>query len=77
MLLDIPRVDEPVRRFDEMAVLAKELAKAMRVTLADDQSVALSDGAIDQIRAQVAATEDLMLVGHITPGSAQALRLFS
>ena len=77
LLLDIPRVDEPVRRFDEMAVLAKELAKAMRVTLADDQRVALSDGAIDQIRAQVAATEDLMLVGHITPGSAQALRLFS
>jgi hypothetical protein len=26
---------------------------------------------------QVAATEDLMLVGHITPGSGQALRLFS
>ena len=25
----------------------------------------------------VAATEDLMLVGHITPGSGQALRLFS
>lgn len=77
LLLDIPRVDEPVRRFDEMTVLAKEMAKAMRVTLADDQKVALSDGAIEQIRAQVAATEDLMLVGHITPGSAQALRLFS
>lgn len=77
LLLDIPRVDEPVRRFDEMVLLAKELAKAMRVTLADDQRVALSDGALAQIREQVAATEDLMLIGHITPGSAQALRLFS
>lgn len=77
LLLDIPRVDEPVRRFDEMVALAKELAKSLRATLADDQRVALSDGAIAQIRAQVAATEDLMLVGHITPGSAQALRLFS
>jgi FtsZ-interacting cell division protein ZipA len=77
LLLDIPRVDEPVRRFDEMAVLARELAKALRTTLADDQRVALSDGAIAQIRSQVAAIEDLMLVGHITPGSAQALRLFS
>ncbi len=77
LLLDIPRVDEPVRRFDEMVALAKELAKLLRTTLADDQRVALSDGAIAQIRAQVAATEDLMLVGHITPGSAQALRLFS
>jgi len=77
LLLDIPRVDEPVRRFDEMVELARELAKALRTTMADDQRVALSDGAIAQIRAQVAATEDLMLVGHITPGSAQALRLFS
>lgn len=77
LLLDIPRVDEPVRRFDEMVVLAQELAKALRATIADDQRVALSDGAIAQIRAQVAATEDLMVVGHVTPGSAQALRLFS
>lgn len=77
LLLDIPRVNEPVRCFDEMVTLARELAKTLRLTLADDQRVALSDGAIAQIRAQVAATEDLMLAGHITPGSAQALRLFS
>jgi FtsZ-interacting cell division protein ZipA len=77
LLLDIPRVCEPVRRFDEMVALAQELAKTLRTTMVDDQRVALSDGAIAQIRAQVAATEDLMLVGHITPGSAQALRLFS
>ncbi|HLP97329.1 MAG TPA: cell division protein ZipA C-terminal FtsZ-binding domain-containing protein [Sideroxyarcus sp.] len=77
LLLDIPRVDEPVRRFDEMVALARELAKTLRTTMTDDQRVALSDGAIAQIRAQVAATEDLMLVGHITPGSAQALRLFA
>lgn len=77
LLLDIPRVDEPVRRFDEMVALAQELAKTLRATMADDQRVALSEGAIAQIRAQVAATEDLMLAGHITPGSAQALRLFS
>jgi FtsZ-interacting cell division protein ZipA len=77
LLLDIPRVSEPVRCFDDMVALAQELAKALRTTLVDDQRVALSDGAIAQIRSQVAATEDLMLVGHITPGSAQALRLFS
>jgi FtsZ-interacting cell division protein ZipA len=77
LLLDIPRVTEPVRRFDEMVALTQELAKTLRTTMVDDQRVALSDGAIAQIRAQVAATEDLMLVGHITPGSAQALRLFS
>lgn len=77
LLLDIPRVSEPVRRFDEMVVLAQNLAKALRTTMVDDQRVALNDGSLAQIRAQVAVTEDLMLVGHITPGSAQALRLFS
>lgn len=77
LLLDIPRVSEPVRCFDAMAALAQELATTLRTTMVDDQRVALSEGAIAQIRAQVAATEDLMLVGHITPGSAQALRLFS
>lgn len=77
LLLDIPRVSEPVRCFDKMEALAQELAKTLRATLVDDQRVALSEGAIAQIRAQVAATEERMLAGHITPGSAQALRLFS
>jgi len=77
LLLDIPRVSEPPRRFDEMVALARELEKALRLTMTDDQRVALNDGAIAQIRAQVAATADLMLTGHITPGSAQAARLFS
>lgn len=77
LLLDIPRVTEPVRCFDGMVALARELARTLRTTMADDQRVALSDGAIAQIRSRVAATEDLMLVGHITPGSAQALRLFA
>jgi FtsZ-interacting cell division protein ZipA len=77
LLLDIPRVLEPVRCFDEMVALARDLADVLHTTMADDQRVALSDGAIAQIRTQVAATEDLMLAGQITPGSAQALRLFS
>ncbi|BCK87889.1 cell division protein ZipA [Sideroxyarcus emersonii] len=77
LLLDIPRVADPVRRFEQMVALAQELARTLRASMADDQRVALSDGAIAQIRAQVAATEKLMLAGQITPGSAQALRLFS
>lgn len=77
LLLDIPRVLDPARRYDEMVALAQDLAKTLRLTMADDQRVALSDGAIAQIRAQVVSTEAMMLAGHITPGSAQALRLFS
>ena len=41
LLLDIPRVSEPVRRFDEMVALAQELAKTLRTTMVDDQRVAL------------------------------------
>lgn len=77
LLLDIPRVNEPVRRFDEMVAIAREMATALRLTMVDDQRVALSDGALAQIRTQIAAIQDLMQAGHITPGSAQALRLFS
>lgn len=77
LLLDIPRVLDPARRFDDMVAMGQELVRSLRLTMADDQRVALSDGAIAQIRAQVAATEAMMLAGHITPGSAQALRLFS
>jgi ZipA, C-terminal FtsZ-binding domain len=77
LLLDIPRATEPVRCFDEMVALAHELAKTLRTTMADDQRVALSDGSVAQIRAQVAATQEMMLAGHVMPGSAQALRLFS
>lgn len=77
LLLDIPRVTQPAHCFDKLVAAAQELSGILRTTIVDDQRVALSDGAIAQIRAQVAATEDLMLTGHITPGSAQALRLFS
>jgi FtsZ-interacting cell division protein ZipA len=77
LLLDIPRVQDPVLRFEEMVALAHQLAQAMRLTLADDQRVALGEGALAQIRSQVSSIEEMMTTGHITPGSAQALRLFS
>lgn len=77
MLLDIPRVSEPVRHFDEMTLLALEIATALRATMVDDQRVALGKGAIAQIRAQVESVEKRMLAGGIAPGSVQALRLFS
>jgi FtsZ-interacting cell division protein ZipA len=76
LLLDVPRVESPAYRFDEMAVLARELAMDLRAGLVDDHRVSLGDGAIAQIREQVAAIESRMLAGKIAPGSTQALRLF-
>lgn len=77
LLLDIPRVSEPVKHFDEMTLLAMEVATALRATMVDDQRVTLGKGSIAQIRAQVESVEKRMLAGGVTPCSAQALRLFS
>ena len=77
LLLDIPRVSEPARRFDEMTLFAMELATALRATLVDDQRVLLVKGALEQIRTRIVAVEQRMAQGGIAPGSAQAMRLFS
>ena len=77
LLLDVPRVERPVEHFDEMVVLAREIATDLRAGLVDDHRVSLGDKALAQIREQVSAIENSMLAGKIIPGSAQALRLFS
>ncbi|MDP2760099.1 MAG: cell division protein ZipA C-terminal FtsZ-binding domain-containing protein [Sideroxyarcus sp.] len=77
LLLDIPRVSDPVKHFDAMTLFAMELATALRATLVDDQRVLLAKGALEQIRARVAAVEQRMVQGGIAPGSVQAMRLFS
>jgi FtsZ-interacting cell division protein ZipA len=75
--LDVPRVEQPTRRFDEMAQLARAIGNDLRAAVVDDNRMTLSDAAIAMIRAQVAAIEDRMLAYPIIPGSAQARRLFS
>jgi hypothetical protein len=77
LLLDIPRVREPAKCFDDMILLALDITPALRLTLVDDQRVILSQGAIAHIRDSVDAVEQRMLAGGLEPGSAQALRLFS
>ena len=77
LLLDVPRVEKPVQRFDEMVALARDLAKELGATLVDDHRVVLGDSSIAQIREQVASIEARMQSGGIQPGSAQARRLFS
>jgi FtsZ-interacting cell division protein ZipA len=77
LLMDVPRVEEPTQRFDEMAVLARQLAMDLRAAVVDDQRVALGEAGFSQIRAQVANNESRMLAGLLIPGSAQARRLFS
>lgn len=77
VLLDVPRVEAPTMRFDEMSQLAKEIANELRATLVDDHRVTLGSAAIAHIRGQVAEIENLMSAGNIVAGSPQTLRLFS
>lgn len=77
LLLDIPRVSDSAKHFDEMTLFAMELATALRATLVDDQRVLLAKGALEQIRTRVATVEQRMIERGIAPGSVQAMRLFA
>jgi hypothetical protein len=77
LLMDVPRVEQPTLRFDEMAVLARQLAMDLRAAVVDDQRVALGEPGFAQIREQIANNESRMLSGRMAPGSAQARRMFS
>lgn len=77
LLLDVPRVEHPLQRFDEMFELARKIGMELHAAVVDDHRVALSENAIAMIRGQVAAIESRMLEYPIVPGSAQARRLFS
>ena len=77
LLMDVPRVEQPTQRFEEMAVLARQLAMDLRAAVVDDQRVALGEPGFAQIREQIANNESRMASGRMAPGSAQARRLFS
>ena len=77
LLLDVPRVEHPVERFDEMVKLAQHLALELGAAVVDDHRVALSELSLAQIREQISLIESRMLAAEIQPGGAQARRLFS
>jgi FtsZ-interacting cell division protein ZipA len=76
ILLDVPRVAEPVKAFDQMRLLAKRLAQTLEATLVDDNRRPIDDAALAEIRAQVHATAAALREAHIEPGGQRTLRLF-
>ena len=77
LLLDVPRVERPALRFDEMAVLARQLALGLRAAVVDDRRSALDERGLAQIREQIVGIENRMKSGNVVSGSVQARRLFS
>jgi len=75
-LLDVPRVAEPVRVYDQMKLAAKRMAQTLDATLVDDNRRALDDAALNAIREQVRSTASALREVHIEPGSPRALALF-
>ena len=76
LLIDVPRVTDPVKVFDQMRLVAKRLAKSLEGVLVDDNRRPLDDAALSAIRGQVQATAAALRAAHIEPGGTRALRLF-
>jgi hypothetical protein len=75
-LLDVPRVADPTRAFDQMKLAAKRMAQTLDATLVDDNRRPLDDAALAAIRDQVQATAAALRKLNIEPGSPRALALF-
>jgi len=77
LLLDVPRVEDPTQRFDQMMRVATDLANGLQLSVVDDHRMPLGDKGLALSRAQIAGVDALMRNNGIAPGSAHALRLFS
>ena len=75
-LLDVPRVTDPVRAFDQMRLAAKRMTHTLEGVLVDDNRRVLNDASLGAIRGQVQATAAALHEAHIDPGGPRALRLF-
>jgi FtsZ-interacting cell division protein ZipA len=76
LLLDVPRVPDPVRVFDQMRMVAKRMTQTLEGVLVDDNRRPLNDASLAAIRAQVQTTATALSEAHIDPGGPRAVRLF-
>jgi ZipA, C-terminal FtsZ-binding domain len=75
-LLDVPRVADPVRVFDQMRMVAKRMTQTLEGVLVDDNRRPITDTSLAGIRAQVQVTATALRDANIDPGGPRALRLF-
>jgi FtsZ-interacting cell division protein ZipA len=76
LLLDVPRVADPPRAFDQMKLAAKRIAHTLDGELVDDNQRPLDDTALAAIRQQVQLATDALKACRIDPGSPRAHALF-
>lgn len=75
-LLDVPRVANGERVFDQMAHIARLFSSTLNGILVDDNRVPLSDNGIKRSRQQLADIQSAMAAHNIAAGSKMALQLF-
>jgi FtsZ-interacting cell division protein ZipA len=75
-VLDVPRVADPPRTFDQMKLAARRMATTLGAELVDDNRRPLDDPALAAIRKQVDAAATALRESGIEPGSPRALALF-
>lgn len=76
LVLDVARVADPPRVFDQMKIAAKRLATTLGASLVDDNRRPLDDAAFAKVREQVVAASEALAAVNIEPGSMRALALF-
>lgn len=76
-LLDVPRVADPPRAFDQMKMAAKRMAHTVGGELVDDNGRPLNDAGLAAIREQVVTADSALRRYNIEPGSPRALKLFA
>jgi len=76
-LLDVPRVADPAKAFEQMRIAAKRMAQTVGGELVDDNGRPLNDAGLAAIRDQVIAADAALKRYNIEPGSPRALKLFA
>jgi len=75
-LLDVPRVTNGKRVFDQMTHLSRIFATTLGGIMVDDNRIPLSDSGIDKIKQKLSGIQALMKSRDIPAGGEIALRLF-
>lgn len=75
-LLDVPRVANGTKVFDQMVHIARLFSSTLNGILVDDNRVPLSENGVKRSRQQLADIQATMTARSIPPGSETALKLF-
>lgn len=76
-LFDVPKVADGMRVFNQMLLVAKQMASSLGGQVVDDNRRVLTDAGIAKIKQQLADIYARMDAQQIRGGSVRALRLFS